>query len=122
MTPNPPRSTAMPNPSEHCPFCGSIRMGVFTGRQAKWAVSCLTPACGATGPEGTTPAEAVGRWRTRHTVSAPAPPIAAHPVSESIRTGGALPGRIIGHTAEKQALIDRSLIVFRARLAGGAHA
>ena len=93
----------MPHSSDHCPFCGSTRVGVFTGRQAKHAVSCLAPACGATGPEGTTSAEAVGRWRTRHADAAPAPPIA-----EPLWTGDLVPGSL------EQALIDRSLTVFRA--------
>lgn len=104
----------MPHPSEHCPFCGSTRVGVFTGRQAKHAVSCLAPACGATGPEGTTPAEAVGRWRTRHADAAPIPPIAEQPtVAGPLWTGDLVPGSLDAVT-EKQALIDRSLTVFRA--------
>ena len=102
----------MPNPSEHCPFCGSSRMGVFRGRQAKWAVSCLAPACGATGPEGATPAEAVGRWQTRHTVAAPATPIAEQPTPASFWPGGALTAPL-GYAAEKQALIEASLQRFR---------
>ena len=100
--------------ADRCPFCGSTTVGVFAGRQAKYVVTCLAPVCGATGPEGTTPAEAVGRWRTRHTVSAPAPPIAEQLTATPLWTGGTLTGPL-GSVTEKQALIDTSLASFRAR-------
>ena len=109
-----------------CPFCGSSTVGLFAGRQAKYVVTCLGPGCGATGPEGSTPAEAVGRWRTRHRqpgVPEAAPPHGTAAITEAQPAAGigwgpnSQPGPLaLDASVEKQALIQHSLETFRTRL------
>ena len=99
-----------------CPFCGSSTVGLFAGRQAKYVVTCLGPGCGATGPEGATPAQARERWQTRVAGQATMPFTEEQRGAAIGWTAGSLPTTMEDVPAEKQALIQHSLETFRTRL------